>query len=127
MDRVVDGDTLIVGGERVRLIGMDAPESVKPDSPVECYGPEASAALKRLLPRRTQVLLEYDLDRLDQYGRTLAYVWLTDPPQLVNVELVREGVATVATYRPNLAHLDALQSAEDDARSHRRGLWAKCR
>lgn len=126
VDRVVDGDTVIVGVERVRLIGMDAPESVKPDSPVECYGPESSAALKRLLPRRTPVLLEYDLDRLDPYGRTLAYVWLTDPPRLVNVELVREGFATVATYRPNLAHLDALQAAEDDARSHRRGLWAMC-
>jgi micrococcal nuclease len=122
----VDGDTVIVDGERVRLIGIDAPESVKPDSPVECFGPEASAELKQLLPRRTPVLLEYDLDREDQYGRTLAYVWLTDPPRLINAELVRDGYATVATYRPNVAHLEELQAAEDTARAAERGLWSTC-
>lgn len=126
VDRVVDGDTVIVDGERVRLIGMDSPESVKPDSPVECYGPEAAAELQRLLPRRTAVLLEYDIERRDQYGRVLAYVWLTDPPLLVNVQLVREGFATVATYRPNVRHLDELEAAEREARSAGRGLWSHC-
>ena len=126
VDRVVDGDTIIVDGERVRLIGIDAPESVKPDSPVECFGPEASAELKQLLPRRTPVLLEYDLDRQDQYGRTLAYVWLTDPPRLLNAELVRDGFATVATYRPNVAHLAELEAAQKAARAAGAGLWSRC-
>ena len=73
------------------------------------------------------MLLEYDRDRLDPYDRVLAYVWLTDPPRLVNVELVRDGFATVATYPPNVAHLDALKEAERSAREAGRGLWANCR
>ena len=117
---------VIVGGERVRLIGMDAPESVKPDSPVECYGPEASAELKRLLPRRTPVLLEYDLDRLDQYGRTLAYVWLTDPPRLVNAELVRDGFATVRRTAPTSLTW-ASSRPPRTARAAGSGLWSSAR
>ncbi len=126
MDRVVDGDTVIVSGERVRLIGIDAPESVKPDSPVECYGPEASAALSRLLPRGTPVVLEYDIERRDRYDRTLAYVWLPRPAALVNAALVSQGFATVATFPPNVAHLADLEAAEDAARAADRGLWSAC-
>lgn len=126
VDRVVDGDTVIVGGERVRLIGIDAPESVKPDSPVECYGPEASVALTRLLPRGTPVILEYDIERRDRFDRTLAYVWLADSARLVNTVLVGQGFATVATFPPNVKHLGDLEVAEDEARAADRGLWAAC-
>jgi micrococcal nuclease len=123
---VVDGDTVMVDGVRVRLIGIDAPESVKPDSPVECYGPEASAELKRVLPRGTPVLLEYDVERTDQYGRTLAYVWLTDPLRLVNLDLVRDGFATVYTFPPSVGHLAELEAAEADAGRDGLGLWSAC-
>jgi micrococcal nuclease len=79
--RVVDGDTieLVLDGREihVRLIGIDTPETVAPGEPVECYGPQASAYTKRRLEGRT-VGLEFDVEREDQYGRTLAYVWLGD-------------------------------------------------
>lgn len=126
VERVVDGDTLIVDGRRIRLIGVDAPESVKPNSPVECFGPESSAELARLLPRRTPVLLEWDLERKDRFDRDLAYIWLTEPPRLLNAELVLNGFATEATYRPNVAHLAELRAAEDSARAAGRGLWSRC-
>jgi endonuclease YncB( thermonuclease family) len=76
VERVVDGDTIIVTGHiRVRLIGMDTPEVVDPRKPVQCFGEAASARTKALLPRGTAVRLVYDADRYDRYGRTLAYVY----------------------------------------------------
>jgi micrococcal nuclease len=124
---VVDGDTVIVDGTRVRLIGIDAPESVQPDSPVECFGPEASKELSQLLPARTPVLLEYDVERVDQYGRTLAYVWLPRTVELVNLDLVRGGFATVYTFPPNVKHEPEFSAAESSARQNQLGLWGACR
>ncbi|MFN5604060.1 MAG: thermonuclease family protein, partial [Actinomycetes bacterium] len=78
VERVVDGDTIDVTidgrGDTVRLIGIDTPETKKPDTPVECYGPEASARLAELLPPGTPVRLERDIDSRDKFGRLLAYV-----------------------------------------------------
>jgi len=80
--RVVDGDTIdvTVNGteERVRLIGIDTPETVKPNTPVQCYGPEASEHTKELLPPGTPVYLERDLVARDDYGRLLSYVFRND-------------------------------------------------
>jgi micrococcal nuclease len=126
VDRVVDGDTIIVDRVRVRLIGIDAPESVKPNSPVECYGPESSVELHRLLPAGTRVRLEPDLDRKDRYGRTLAYVWRLDPPLDVDVELARLGFARVLTIRPNVAHRAEIAAAVAAAKRAHRGLWRAC-
>ncbi len=126
VDRVVDGDTVIVDGQRVRLIGIDAPESVKPGSPVDCYGPDASARLHQLLPNRTPVLLEYDVERRDRYDRVLAYVWLPDPPSLVNLVLVQEGYARAYAFPPNTAHRAAFDAAETRAAASERGLWGSC-
>jgi micrococcal nuclease len=121
--RVVDGDTIVVGDERVRLIGVDTPESVKPGSPVECFAREASAFLERLVEGR-RVRLERDAEARDRYGRLLAYVHRGE--LFVNAELVRRGYASVATFPPNVRHVDTLLRAQREARSARRGLWSAC-
>ena len=95
--RVVDGDTLVIdrgfGNERLRYIGMDAPESVKPDSPVEFMGREASAANAALVEGR-EIILERDVSETDQYDRLLRYAWLRDGDAwlMVNLELVAPGL-----------------------------------
>jgi micrococcal nuclease len=127
VDRVVDGDTLVVsGGRRVRLIGVDTPETEHPSVDVQCFGREASAFLADLLPRGTAVRLVYDLERTDRYDRTLAYVYRRSDGAFVNGELVRRGFALVATVPPNVRHADELVAWQRDAREHGRGLWAAC-
>jgi len=122
--RVVDGDTITVllDGEvqRVRYIGINAPESVKPDSPVEFMGPEASDANEALVGER-KVWLERDVSDTDKYGRLLRYVWIDD--LMVNGELVRLGYAHAGTYPPDVKHQAWLQAMEDAARAAERGLW----
>jgi micrococcal nuclease len=126
--RVVDGDTIIVdrgrGNERLRYIGMDTPETVKPDTPVAWMGPEASAANKALVDGRA-VVLERDVSETDQYGRLLRYVWLRDGDRwtLVNLELVRRGFAQVATYPPDVRWTDVFLAAQRVAREAGLGLW----
>jgi micrococcal nuclease len=127
VDRVVDGDTIIVreraGGVRVRLIGVDSPESVKPGTPVQCFALKASAFAKRALTD-TLVRLEYDVDRFDRYGRTLAYVWVGST--MFNEDLVLEGYGVVDTVPPNVRYVDLFLAAERNAREHDRGLWSAC-
>lgn len=119
--RVVDGDTFeLEGGERVRLIGVNAPESVKPNSPVECFGKEASAFLKALLTDR-EVRLERDVSERDRYGRLLRYAYLGE--LFVNEYIVREGYATAASFPPDVARQDTLRAAELQARAEQKGLW----
>ncbi len=135
VDRVVDGDTLHVrlGGSdvTVRMIGINAPESVKPDSPVECYGPEASDYAKAALTDR-QVTLEFDRSqgRTDQYGRTLAYVWLEQSDgsrTLFNLQAVRSGNARERQYvRTPYAWKRAFTNAQRRARAAHAGLWGTC-
>ncbi len=125
--RVTDGDTIVVGGSiRVRLIGMDTPETQDPRTAVQCFGPEASRRTGELLPAGTPVRLVYDVDRTDRYGRTLAYVYRLSDGLFVNLALVRDGFATVATYPPNVAHVEDFRSAEREAREAGRGLWGGC-
>jgi micrococcal nuclease len=127
VSRVVDGDTFEArfGGKEVdvRLIGIDSPESVIPGEPVECFGPESSAFTERRLEHE-EVLLEFDVQRIDPYGRTLAYVWTGK--RLFNEDMVRKGFATVATYPPNVAHVERLVEAERKARRDGLGLWDAC-
>jgi micrococcal nuclease len=133
--RVVDGDTLHVrvGGEdvTVRMIGINTPETVKEDSPVECYGPEASDYAKKALTGRT-VTLEYDdsQGRTDQYGRTLAYVWLEGEDgalSLVNLDEVTAGVARERQYGPTpYAWKSTFREAQSQARAAGVGLWGAC-
>jgi micrococcal nuclease len=128
--RVVDGDTLLVridgAEERVRLLGIDTPESVDPRSPVDCFGPEASAATEALLPAGTRVTLVRDVEARDRYGRLLAYVHRADDGTFVNLALAEQGYASVLTYPPNVAHTDELVAAAARAREAGLGLWGAC-
>ncbi len=128
--RVVDGDTLVVDvdgtDERVRLIGVDTPESVAPERPVQCYGAEASAELARLVPVGTEVRLERDEVARDQYDRLLAYVYRVDDDLLVNLTLIEGGFADAVTYGDNEALYDVFTAAEARARADDVGLWGVC-
>lgn len=128
--RVVDGDTLVAdvdgSDERVRLVGIDTPESVKRGSPVECFGKEASAHTKELLPRGTPVRLVLDVEERDRYGRLLAYVYRASDGEFVNLALARDGYAGLLTYPPNVAHVDQFRAAVAAARRDGRGLWTAC-
>ncbi len=125
VDRVVDGDTLVlVGGARVRLVQIDAPEV----GSGECYSRAATRALARLAPPGERVRLEADpaLDRVDRYGRLLRYVFAG--PTNVNLALVARGDATVWFYRGERGRYAArLLAAASTARARRLGLWGACR
>jgi micrococcal nuclease len=128
--RPVDGDTVVVDiagqQESVRLIGIDTPESVAQDRPVECFGVEAKARTAELLPEGTLVRLERDVEARDRYDRLLAYVTRDADGLLVNLALVEEGFAESISYPPNVARQGDLDRAEADARAAARGLWAAC-
>jgi micrococcal nuclease len=126
---VVDGDTLevrIAGRvERVRLLGIDTPETVDPDRPVECHGPEASALTHELLPDGATVRLERDEEARDHFGRLLAYVF-RDDGTFVNEALLAAGAAEVLSIRPNDAYAARLAAAADSARAAGAGMWSAC-
>jgi micrococcal nuclease len=127
VERHVDGDTLWVEDRvKVRLLGVDTPETKHPSRTVECFGKEASRFLSELVPLGTDVRLVYDVEREDRYGRTLAYVYRVRDGLFVNAELVREGYAQVYTAPPNVAHVDAFLMLQAEAREARRGLWSAC-
>jgi micrococcal nuclease len=127
---VVDGDTVEVelagSTETVRLLGVDTPETVDPDEPVGCYGPEASGRTKSLLPPGTAVLLERDEEARDRYGRLLAYVRRADDGLFVNEALLREGFAETLIIEPNHAYASQLLAAQDEAQASGAGLWSAC-
>lgn len=131
VSRVVDGDTVDLSfrgrpGERVRLLGIDTPETVKPDSPVECFGPEASARTEELLPEGTEVVVQRDEEPRDRYGRLLVYLWRRSDGTFVNEVLLAEGFATVLSLEPNTARRAQLAAAEHAARTAGSGLWSAC-
>lgn len=127
---VVDGDTIVVrlgaAEERVRLIGIDTPETKKPDTPVQCFGPEASARTAALLPPGTRVTLVRDVEARDAYDRLLAYVYRVDDGLFVNLDLVVAGMARPLRLEPNTAHAREISAAADSARRGGVGLWAAC-
>jgi len=130
VERVVDGDTIEVNiagrGETVRLIGIDTPETKKPDTPVECFGPEASARLAELLPVGTPVRLERDIDSRDRYRRLLAYVYREPDDLFVNAVLIDEGLARPYPFEPNTTFADQFAAAAETARTNGIGLWSVC-
>ena len=124
--RVIDGDTIqvcCVFGDRVkvRYIGVDTPETHHPMKGIERYGMEAAEANRKLVDGKT-VRLEFDVQQLDKYGRTLAYVYLEDGT-FVNAWLVENGYAAVMTIPPNVKHQELFLKLQREAREARRGLW----
>jgi micrococcal nuclease len=127
--RVVDGDTIAVRlrgrDERVRYIGIDTPESVKPGVPVQCYAKRASAANARMVAGQT-VRLVVGAEPRDRYGRLLAYVYVARSGRFVNAELVRDGYARTLTIPPNDRFAPRFAALARRARVARRGLWGSC-
>jgi micrococcal nuclease len=124
--KVVDGDTIDVkyDGEkhRVRLLNINTPESVDPDKPVECLGPEASEWLKKRLPAGTEVRLERDQEKLDRYDRELAAVFVGE--DLINAEIARAGLGVPMSVGENTKFLSRVEAAQAEAESAHRGLYA---
>ena len=128
--RVIDGDTIVVriagSEEHVRLLGIDTPETHKQDTPVECFGPEASDRMNALLPAGTTVRLVRDVEARDRYGRLLAYVYRDRDGLFVDLAMVTDGYAGPLAIGPNLAHRRELDAAAADARAAHRGVWQAC-
>jgi micrococcal nuclease len=141
--RAVDGDTLEVrlrGGavETVRLIGVDTPETVKPDTPVQCFGPAASA-FEHGVSEGRRVRLLTGVERRDVYGRLLAYVWLeprgrvSDNPRrdfqrelFLNATLLRRGLARTLEFPPNIRFAERFARILRTSALAGRGLWGRC-
>jgi micrococcal nuclease len=121
VERVIDGDTIqLETGEKVRYIGIDTPETVHPNKPIECYGQEASQKNKELVEGK-EISLEKDISETDKYGRLLRYIWVEDI--LINEYLVREGYANSSSYPPDVKYQDRFIEAEKLAREEEKGLW----
>lgn len=125
VDRVVDGDTFAtkINGkdEKVRLIGVNTPESVKPGESPQPFGKEAAEYTKKMLSGK-KVYLAFDVQDRDKYGRLLAYVYLEDGT-FYNLHIVQEGYAQVMTIPPNVKFQDRLLAAQKEAKQKKKGLW----
>jgi micrococcal nuclease len=127
--RVIDGDTIVVNpNEKVRLIGVDTPETTHPKKAVQCFGKDAKEFTRSMVERRTirLVLDESNAARhhKDRYGRSLAYAYFDDGTML-NAELIRRGYAHAYTRFP-FRHVVEFRQLERIARSQAIGLWASC-
>lgn len=127
---VADGDTIDVSlnghTERVRLLGIDTPETVDPRRPVGCFGPEASHETKSILQPGTWVRLERDVELRDRYGRLLAYVTRLPDELSVNEHLLANGFADTLRIGPNKAYLGDYAAARNRARAGGLGAWGAC-
>ena len=125
--RAIDGDTIEVRldghSEDVRYIGVDTPETVKPGTPVQCFGPRAHRFNARLVAGR-RVRLGFDAERRDVYGRLLAYVHLGR--RFVNAELVRRGLARTLEIAPNTTFAKRFKRLQIAAAQAGKGLWGAC-
>ena len=128
---VSDGDTITVKfankSEKIRLIGVDTPETVHPTKPVGCFGPEASAHTKSLLPKGTDVYVVRDVEARDYYRRLLGYVYRVSDDLFINLDLVAQGFGTPLSIAPNTAFESQFVAAAQQAEQSNIGLWAQCR
>lgn len=122
--RVVDGDTIIIAPDiRVRLIGVDTPETVRPDHPVEPFGPEASAFTRSFL-EGGKVRLAFDRERFDRYGRHLAYVWVGQ--RMLNEQLLRAGLARWEPgFNYSVKVKNRFKAAQEEAQQAGVGIWSE--
>lgn len=117
--RVIDGDTFeLIGGQKVRLIGIDAPEVI------DCFALKSTNRLKELVMDKA-LKLEKDVSETDRYGRLLRYVYLES--QLVNEVLVKEGYAVSYVYPPDVKFQEKIKTAENQAKNQNLGLWGECK
>lgn len=122
--RVIDGDTIeLTDGRRVRYIGIDTPELVHPQKPVECFASDAKAENQKLVEGKS-VRLVKDISETDTYGRLLRYVFVGDV--FVNDYLVRQGFAHATSYPPDVLYQDQFLQAEKEAQEAKRGFWTRC-
>lgn len=126
---VIDGDTVeLENGGKVRLLGIDTPETKDIRKPVECFGKQASNETKNLLEGK-MVLLEKDVSESDKYGRLLRYIFLPLPDGrslFVNDYLIREGFAKALNYPPDVKYNEQFRQAEQEAKISGKGLWGRC-
>jgi micrococcal nuclease len=129
--KVVDGDTVDIdikgNTERVRLIGVNTPETKHPTKPIECFGPEASAYLTQLLPKGTHVRIERDIEARDRYGRMLLYLYRESDNLFINLDLVSHGYGIPMSIEPNTFHRNDFVHAAALAETTNVGLWKACR
>lgn len=123
-EKIYDGDTIgaVVKGsfEKVRLIGIDAPEMAQ-----RPWGKKARKSLEALLAASdSKILLEYDVEQRDKYGRILGYLWTQDG-RLINEELLKKGSVVLFTYPPNVKYVKRLQTAQKMARDNKSGIWGE--
>ena len=128
VEYVHDGDTLfLTDGRKVRLLGVDTPEV---GENLECYGEEATALLRSMLPEGTQVRVLADTQPLDQFDRALLLIWLAASDQqdaaFVNLELIEQGAAEAVVLEPNLLYASEFEAAEDAAQYAGVGRWGAC-
>jgi len=128
--KVIDGDTVDVSmngrTERIRLIGIDTPETKKPNTPIQCFGPEASKHTKELLPVDTPVLVQRDVEARDPYGRLLGYIYRTSDNLFVNQDLIVNGFARPLSIAPNTAFAGEFATLAHTAQNSKIGLWGEC-
>ncbi|MGP0223656.1 thermonuclease family protein [Paenarthrobacter sp. NCHU4564] len=126
--RVVDGDTVVVSinniDQTIRLLNVNTPETKDPNKPTECLGPEATDYLKEALPAGSKVRLEFDVERHDRYGRTLAGVF-NSSNQLVNAEIARRGLGVPMVVGENRKFLPPVEAAHQEAQNSKNGLFAE--
>lgn len=131
--KVIDGDTFEFKSEnqlfKVRLIGIDTPETVDPRRPVGCFGKNASNETKRLIEGK-EVILTKDISETDKYNRLLRYVFLPlsgGENLFINDYLIRQGFANASSYPPDVKYNERFSQAEKEARDNLRGLWGECK
>ena len=123
IEYVHDGDTLFLDdGRKVRMLGINTPEI---GANLECYGDEATELLRLLLPEGTHVWVIPDIEPLDQYGRSLLFIYRDDATN-INLEMLRQGAAEVEMYSPNLLLQDEIEAAESAAITGSAGMWGAC-